>query len=304
MKPDCPVVGKDVLAVCLPSGGGFRLGVVPALALLGFVAVVSGVIAGCGRKNPAVPEMLRIGYAVEAPYSYVREDGAVMGEGPEIARVIAGRLGIRRLEWRQVEFSSLIPELRDGSIDVIAAGMFITPERSQVVAFSRPISRVRPALLVSKGNPARIKAYGDLARGSLRVAVLAGSVEERYFREVIGLRGPQLLVVSDAHAGVRTVQEGRVDALALSAPSLRWALAHLREPRVELVDEGVSPAPVGLPTETAFAFRPGDRALREAWDAEMARFIGSAEHRTLARAWGVGNDDVEPGVEPAEGGQR
>lgn len=272
------------------------------MVALGLAA--AGMLAWRGRPAGAIAERLTIGYAVEAPYAFVREDGEVTGEGPEIARVIAGRLGIGEVEWRQVEFSSLVPELRDGSIDVIAAGTFISPERAKLVVFSRPTFRVRPGLLVRKGNPAGLVACADLARSDRRVAVVAGSVEEHYFRGTLGLGGGRVLAVADAKSGVRAVQDGAVDALALSEPSLRWALAQMRAPQVELICLEDGPGRPGGASYGAFAFRREDRALRAAWDAELERFVGSGEHLTLLRRFGFGEGDLPERGAEKEGATR
>jgi len=85
---------------------------------------------------------IRIGYAVEAPYAFLKPGGEVTGESPEVAKVIVGRLGIRHIEWRQSEFGSLISGLEAGRFDVIAAGIFITPERARRISFSEPTFHV------------------------------------------------------------------------------------------------------------------------------------------------------------------
>lgn len=290
MKPDFRVAGDSVAPVVGAEWRGAAWTAV--LAGVGVVGLVGIGLALVAWRETPIKDTLRIGYAVEAPYAFVRDDGEVSGEGPEIARVVAARLGVKRLEWRQVDFSSLIQELRDGSIDVIAAGMFVTPERARVVAFSRPTFRTSHGLLVRRGNPSRIESHADLGRGGRRVAVLAGSVEESYYREILGVEGRSLIVVPDAKSGIRAVQEGVADGLALSTSSLRWAVAQMKEPKVELIypeAEGDSP---GLSSEGAFAFRIGERRLREAWDAELGRFLGSAEHQALVRPFGFGEDGL------------
>jgi Bacterial extracellular solute-binding proteins, family 3 len=93
---------------------------------------------------------IRIGYAVEAPYAFLKPGGEVTGESPKVAKQIVARPGIRRIEWRQSEFGSLISGLESGRFDVIAAGMFITPERAQRVSFSEPTFHVQQGLLVPK----------------------------------------------------------------------------------------------------------------------------------------------------------
>lgn len=42
---------------------------------------------------------VRIGYAVEVPYAYLKHGGEVTGESPMVARRIAAKLGTGRMEW-------------------------------------------------------------------------------------------------------------------------------------------------------------------------------------------------------------
>jgi polar amino acid transport system substrate-binding protein len=229
--------------------------------------------------------VLRIGYAVEAPYAFVDARGTVTGEAPEVARVVATRLGIPRLEWRQVGFDALIEELLDHRFDVVAAGLFVLPERARRVAFSHPTLRVRPALLVPAGNPLGLGSYQDLVSRGVRVAVLAGSAEESALLR-LGAGDADLLRVPDARSGAFLVSSGRVDGLALSAPTVRFFAS-------AGPFSGVVPAePFGQSRETpsglaAFAFRAADRRLLDAWNQELAGFLGSAEHRALAGRFGI-----------------
>ena len=119
--------------------------------------------------------MIRIGYAVEPPYAFVTPKGEVTGESPEVAKTLVARLGIERIAWSQMAFSELIPALQTGRIDVIAAGLFVSEERAQQIRFSRLTFRVRPALLVAKGNPYGLRVRGQSAHtGSRRPHRLHG----------------------------------------------------------------------------------------------------------------------------------
>ena len=95
---------------------------------------------------------VRVGYAVEMPYAYVDENGIVTGESPETARRILERLGIKNIKWTQTEFDSLITGLNSGRFDIIAAGMYITKERSKQISFSNPSFHVKQGLLFLKGK--------------------------------------------------------------------------------------------------------------------------------------------------------
>jgi polar amino acid transport system substrate-binding protein len=97
-----------------------------------------------GEPKP-MPEMstqgepvLRLGTAaVTEPFSFVQGSQKVVGLDIEIATLAAQKLG-RRLEVVNMEFGALIPALLSGKVDMIAACITITPERSQRVLFSEP----------------------------------------------------------------------------------------------------------------------------------------------------------------------
>ena len=231
---------------------------------------------------------IRIGYAVEAPFAYLKPGGEVTGESPEVAKRVVSRLGIGHIEWRQVEFGALISELEAARIDVIAAGLFITPERAKRVRFSEPTFRVRPGLLVPKGNPRKLHSYQHvLTPGGVRIAVLSGAVEESLLRR-LGWKDHELVIVPDALTGRVAVESAVADGLALSSPTVRWMALREQLGRTEMAQPFEEPEL--LRTEPfgygAFAFRREDRRLASAWNRELKTYIGSPEHRSLAAGFG------------------
>ncbi|WP_312233863.1 transporter substrate-binding domain-containing protein, partial [Stutzerimonas nitrititolerans] len=86
------------------------------------------------KENSSV----RIGYANETPFAYTALDGSVTGESPEIVEKIFQRMGIETIKPVLTEWGSLIPGLRASRFDLIAAGMYITPERCKQVLFTDP----------------------------------------------------------------------------------------------------------------------------------------------------------------------
>src|SRR5690606_4045881 len=107
--------------------------------------------------------VVRVGFANEAPFAYVdTETGRLTGEAPELARLAFRQLGVEELEGVLTEFGSLIPALQAGRFDVIAAGMYITPQRCQEVLFSDPTYAIGEAFIVPAGNPLDLHSYQDL----------------------------------------------------------------------------------------------------------------------------------------------
>lgn len=96
-------------------------------------ALVLAVVAG----TPALAaEKLRIattgGYP---PFSYVDDGGEVAGFDVDIARALCTELGAE-CEIVLEDWERLIPELRAGTFDAIAASMSITEKRRQLVSFT------------------------------------------------------------------------------------------------------------------------------------------------------------------------
>jgi polar amino acid transport system substrate-binding protein len=266
------------------------LGLAALLVALALLAWLGG--SGASQRTalrPGPDAIVRLGIANEPPYGYLdTASGRVTGEAPEVARVLLERLGVRRIEVVATEFRSLIPGLRAGRFDVIAAGMYVTPARCAQVLFSRPTYRIGEALLVRRGNPKRLHALSDLARdGSVTLGVVGGSIELSY-AEAAGVPAARIVTLKDASAAVDSLRAGHIDAYAGTALTTRSLLDKTQANDLELAEPFSQPVIDGVETfgYGAFAFRKRDRALRDAFDAELDRYLGSAEHLARVRPFG------------------
>lgn len=75
--------------------------------------------------------------------------GFAGGYDVEVAKALAEKLG-RNLVIKQIAWEGLIPAVQNGGIDVIIAGMSVTPKRAESVDFSEPYYDSRFVMLVSK----------------------------------------------------------------------------------------------------------------------------------------------------------
>src|ERR671919_429881 len=120
---------------------------------------------------------IRVGFANEAPFGYATPDGKLTGEAPEVAKAVLAKIGIPQVDGVLTEFGSLIPGLKAGRFDIIAAGMFVNPARCNEIAFSEPSYGIGQAMLVPAGNPKGLKDYSSIKENSdLKLAVMAGAV--------------------------------------------------------------------------------------------------------------------------------
>lgn len=260
---------------------------------IGVVAVGACSTTEPGTGNPVgegttldrikADKKINVGFANERPYAY-RENGQLVGEDPAIHGYIFNEIGGVTLEPHLFEFGSLIQALNSERVDVVTAGMFITPQRCEQAAFSNPVYVATTSLLIPSGNPKGLSDYTSVADGDARLAVMNGAVEVEQAKGS-GVPDDRLQIVADQQAGLDAVKSGRADAFALTSISLRALAAN--DDSVE-VAEAFVPVIDGKEQTGAGAavFRKNDTALREAFNEKLAELIQSPKWLELVEPYG------------------
>ena len=259
-------------------------------------AVAAGLVAHSAAANAETTLQriqrtgeVRIGYANESPFAYTTPDGTVTGESPEIAKKVFAKLGVNKVDAVLTEWGSLIPGLRAGRFDVIAAGMYVTPERCKQVAFANPQYQIKDTLLTLNGNPKNLRSYADVAKNpDTKLAVMAGSVELGYARDS-GVKDGQLLQVPDTTAQLQAVRASRADAAAGTALTMK-GLAAKAAPTVEAIPKFTDdPKHTGY---GALAFRPDDTDLRDAVNQQLKAWLGTPDHLKTVAPFGFDKSNL------------
>ena len=231
---------------------------------------------------------IRVGFANEAPFGFATPDGKLTGEAPEVAKAVLAKMGIAQVDGVLTEFGSLIPGLKAGRFDIIAAGMFINPKRCAEINFSEPSYGIGQAMLVQKGNPKGVKDYSSFKdNADLKLAVMAGAVEGGYAKEA-GVAEGQIVSLPDQSSLVAAVQSGRADGAALTALSIADMAS--KADGVESTTPFGEVAGKSVKGHGGFGFRKEDTDLLEAFNAELKTFLGSPEHIALVEPLGFGKD--------------
>ncbi|KUN32121.1 ectoine/hydroxyectoine ABC transporter substrate-binding protein EhuB [Streptomyces corchorusii] len=248
------------------------------------VASASGKNGGDLLERLRAQGVVRLGIAGEVPFGYIDRNGELTGEAPELAKAVFERLGVGRVQPVPTEFGSLIPGLKSQQFDVVAAGMYVTPDRCEQVIFADPDYQMPDAFIVPKGNPLGLRTYADALRKHAKVATGTGYAQIQHAVEA-GYKENDLVIVPDQVAGLNAVESGRVDLFAATAVTARLvardsAKAESTEPFVALVD--------GKPKVDggAFAFRPTETRLRDAFNAELHKLRRSGELYRIVRPFG------------------
>lgn len=207
--------------------------------------------------------------------SFFLQNGSRRGFDYELIRSFASGLGLHVEVVVAPTHDALIPMLREGKGDVIAAAMTRTPAREQLVAFSRPYLFTRPVLVQRKGGP--VKRLEDLA--GRRVTVWASSSYAELLPPLAAKYGftvanaPEDEEVEDlmAEVGDGTLELTVADSHALAAESL---LRDDLEAALELS---------ATDDELAFAVRKENPQLLKALDAFVRRVYRGTEYNLLKR---------------------
>ena len=164
------------------------------IARLWFVLVASLFASpGMAQSDVAGPSLeqlkrgeraLVVGHLADfPPFHYVGKNGKASGMDREIVLAMTKRLGIQKVEFRDVRFGGLKKALSDGSIDMIANNFWTTPEREEQFALTTPyyVKGGIGALWLKGKGP-----FKDLASlAGHRVSVIKGTYTESVVKEQV-----------------------------------------------------------------------------------------------------------------------
>ena len=115
------------------------------------------------------------------PYEY-KEGDKVVGIDADVAQAIADKLGMK-LEIVDTKFDAIIPGVQSGKYDMGMAGMTVTPDREQSVAFSDSYATGIQSIIVKQGSD--IKSVDDHSEKT-KIGVQLGTTGDIYAKDDFG----------------------------------------------------------------------------------------------------------------------
>jgi polar amino acid transport system substrate-binding protein len=218
---------KSPMARRLPASLCHRLetGMLPRTFSLLFTLMLLSLLAAPSRAQTPLPLVetgkLTWGSAATFPPFESMADGTAVGFDIDMMDAVTDKMKLQSA-MSGMEFKGLIPAILGNRIDAIVSGMYINPERSQVLDFI-PYLKVGNQILVTKGNPLHIKDKMDLC--GHRIAAPVGTVYEKAAQQVIadcqsaGKPALTLLSLASTAAGALALKEDRCDGIIASTPT-------------------------------------------------------------------------------------
>lgn len=250
-----------------------------------FLAALSGMAHTAEKADGAAPltfnqilaaHKLRIGTYLAPPYAVKNSAGKLAGSEVDIGERLAKDMGVAP-EIKVYDWEQLLPALQRGEIDIIVAGLSITPQRALQVYFSNPYASSGVSIATNTKLTSGFGSLDALNKPDVAIGVLAGSISEQVARDIFAKAS--IKTFPDEALAEDALVKGLLHAFVRSEPGPRFlALKHPKE-----VDVPIS-RPL-LSTREAFAVRRGDNDFVNFLNAWIAAREADAWLTSTRKYW-------------------
>ena len=215
---------------------------VMTLAAASIAAVT--LLAGCGGSTEQSAggakgdKTLIVGTEPTFPPFEFTENDKDVGFDIDLAQAICDKLGYK-MEVKNLGFDALIPALKSGQIDIIAAGMDATEERKKQINFSDVYYHVVYTIVVPVGNT-DITGYDSIAGKTVGAQV--GSKAADYARE----HGANVKEFDTNTQGWMELEAGTCDAVSIDQAVAQYYLQQGGKDKLKLVGAPITSRGVAM----------------------------------------------------------
>lgn len=201
----------------------------------------------------------------------------VTGAMVDLASAIGQNLGMKP-DFEVTAFSSLIPSLNTGKIDVISAGMLVTEARKKAVDFSDPVHSYGDAMFVAADNTENYTIE------ALKGEVVGAQIGTTFADDLQGLGTFKEVKLYDGIADImRDVKLGRIKAGFGDQPIVAYQIQHNPALGIRIVD-GYKPMKTG---DVALAVSKKNPELLAKINSTVAKLKESGELAKIFAKYGL-----------------
>lgn len=257
------------------------------IAVLTLCVLMTVCLAACGGSGSEKKEEGGENYVVLMnpdfpPFDTTdAESGDLDGFDVDMVNAIAEDQGFT-VEWKSMEFDSLIPALEAGNGDIVASGMNgDVPERQEKVDFTDPYYKSGLVVLVKADNDT-INSEEDLTK-DMRVASQSGTTgadevnrlkDEGLIKEAVILKGFDECVLQ--------LQNGDSEAVIIDEPVAKGYMK-MKEGEFKAVGETINAE------RYAMAVAKGNDELKEKLNTGLKNIVESGKFAEICEKWEVAN---------------
>ncbi|MDF1540587.1 MAG: transporter substrate-binding domain-containing protein [Candidatus Thorarchaeota archaeon] len=146
------------------------------------------------------------------PFESLDSENNVVGFDADLMEYIGDYMNVT-IVWQNMDFDSLVGACSAGTIDVIAAAMFISEERAAVLSHSIPYLQTEMSIVAMNDSSLSISNLEDLSGET--VGVQTGSIEDTTISDVSGVSVTRFATADLMFAAL---DAGTVDAIFVDTP--------------------------------------------------------------------------------------
>ncbi|MEN2974470.1 MAG: transporter substrate-binding domain-containing protein [Candidatus Caldarchaeales archaeon] len=155
--------------------------------------------------------------------------GKVIGYEVELMEIIAQRLGLK-VEWRTMDFATIIVAVKNRDIDLGVSGFSVTPERLEEIQFTlhHTVTESQLIMLTKRAEELGIRKLEnieEIAKYKLIVGTGSGTTQEAELMDLVK-RGvismDQARSYDDFGVALEDLKLGRIDAVYAETPITTW----------------------------------------------------------------------------------
>ena len=222
-------------------------------------------------------EILRVGTEPTfAPFEFLdTKTKDYSGFDMDLIRAVGKQAGYD-VKIMNMGFDALIPAVMTGNIDVIAAGVSITPERQKRVDFTTPYYTSGLSMLVHKDAAAKYKTFDDLKGQHLAVQI--GTTGAEAAKDIEGAKV----------SAFNTTSEAFLDLLSNNSVAVvldRPVLAYYLKMQPKSAETLTIPPYIADAEQMGFAVKKGNKELLEKLNKAYAELQASGEVEKIYKKW-------------------
>lgn len=206
------------------------------------------------------------------PFEQTSTSGEKSGFDIDLVNAIVAKIGIKKVEFKQVPFGQLVPALQAKHIDFAASAIYITDKRKKVVDFSNSYFTGGLSVML-KPNETGIDKAADL--NGKRISVQVGTKSVDYLRQ--HFPKAELVISQTNDQMFQALQSGRADVVVTGYPAARYYIK---------VHGGAKLAPFLVTHEMyGYAFSKDNADLTKAVDTALAALKKDGTLKRLQEKW-------------------
>ena len=209
------------------------------------------------------------------PFQMRNLEGELMGYNVDLMKDMAEQLGVE-LVIRKPAFNMLIPSLQNGDVDMIIAGMSITPKRALAVACSIPYFYSGYCLLGNKKHECSLGGYEDFDREDLILGGMMGTPTVDYARKFF--KKAEVKEYKNLGVAFMAVVSDKADAVVVDE-SLALYFSMLRPDKAYMVEGRFSRDGHGI------FMRHGEPDLVRWVNTYLRNFVDSFQYQEAYTKW-------------------